>query len=58
MNVHAIGLLALAGVALVGIIVLAALGQSIPDVLSGVALAAVGGAGGASLPARTRTGGN
>lgn len=46
-------LAALAGLSVVGIVVLAATGHQVPDVLSAVALGALGGASGAALPAGT-----
>jgi hypothetical protein len=41
----------LSGLSVVGIVVLAATGHDVPDVLSAVALGAMGGASGAALPA-------
>lgn len=46
-------LAALAGLSVVGIVVLAATGHEVPDVLSAVALGALGGASGAALPVAT-----
>lgn len=48
-----LALVALAALAVVGIIVLAATGHTIPDVLSGIALVGASGGAGATLPART-----
>lgn len=49
---HVLALIALSALCVVGIIVLAATGHDIPDVLSGLALVGASGGAGAATPSR------